>query len=246
MKTKQKVKLPPFGTLLIILAALSNVGRWVGMYLVSDNAPMWVWTVTPWLNIVSALSTALVIAGGLSFVAHRLGNLQPTLERKVRGREEKRTFPNIRFWTAAVAGIGILAMSAFLLPPYIRMMLPAELSAQIGNVKAWSVMSVLVGDMVIVAIAMVDGKSAGFTSQSVAGSSKSNAGATESSKRVRTSAKGPMKSVAVASKYPRKCDYCDELLASSNAVGGHMKKHHPDMCKKKSLADSLFERVEKQ
>jgi hypothetical protein len=166
----KRIKLPPFGAVLIILATLSNTGRWVGMYLVSDNAPTWVWSVTPFLNVFSALSTALSIAGGLLFVTHRLGNLQPMLERKVRGKDETRTIVNIRFWTAAAAGVGILVMSAFLLPPYIRMMLPDELSAEIGSVKAWSVMSVLVGDLVIVAIAMADGKSAVFTRSPSAGS----------------------------------------------------------------------------
>ena len=30
--------------------------------------------------------------------------------------------------------------------------------------------------------------------------------------------------------YPRKCEYCDKLLYSPGAVGGHMKKKHPDKC----------------
>lgn len=44
----------------------------------------------------------------------------------------------------------------------------------------------------------------------------------------------PTNSAAPASKYPRKCDYCDEQITSSNGVGGHMKKHHPEYCKKPS------------
>ena len=215
---KKKIKLPPFGTFLIILAALSNAGRWVGMYLVSDNAPTWVWSVTPFLNILSALSTAMVIAGGLSFVAHRLGNLQPTLERKVRGKEETYTIPNVRFWTAALAGAGILAMSAFLLPPYIRMMLPDELSAEIGSVKAWSVMSVLVGDLVIVAIAMVDGKAAGFTREQP--QSDGTSGASKPQKVVSgRSAKTKARSADF------ECAHagtgCDRKFPSQNAANAH-------------------------
>ena len=34
-------------------------------------------------------------------------------------------------------------------------------------------------------------------------------------------------------KYERKCKYCDEVLSSPQAVGGHMKKHHPEKCAKK-------------
>lgn len=216
---KKKIKLPPFGTFLIILAALSNAGRWVGMYLVSDNAPTWVWSVTPFLNILSALSTAMVIAGGLSFVAHRLGNLQPTLERKVRGKEETYTIPNVRFWTAALAGAGILAMSAFLLPPYIRMMLPDELSAEIGSVKAsWSVMSVLVGDLVIVAIAMVDGKAAGFTREQPQSDGTSGASKPQKSAGGR-SAKGKIRSAKF------ECAHagagCERVFASQNAANAH-------------------------
>ena len=215
---KKKIKLPPFGTFLIILAALSNAGRWVGMYLVSDNAPTWVWSVTPFLNILSALSPAMVIAGGLSFVAHRLGNLQPTLERKVRGKEETYTIPNVRFWTAALAGAGILAMSAFLLPPYIRMMLPDELSAEIGSVKAWSVMSVLVGDLVIVAIAMVDGKAAGFTREQPQSDGTSGASKPQKSAGGR-SAKGKIRSAKF------ECAHagagCERVFASQNAANAH-------------------------
>ena len=32
------------------------------------------------------------------------------------------------------------------------------------------------------------------------------------------------------SEYPHKCEYCDKLLDSPGAVGGHMKKKHPDKC----------------
>jgi len=51
----------------------------------------------------------------------------------------------------------------FLLPLYIRMGMPAELRDQISDLNTWSVMAVLVGDLIIVAIAAVDSKSAGFT-----------------------------------------------------------------------------------
>lgn len=42
------------------------------------------------------------------------------------------------------------------------------------------------------------------------------------------------KSSALLSKYPRTCEYCDEQLKSPQAVGGHMKKHHPEHCIKKA------------
>lgn len=68
--------------------------------------------------------------------------------------------------------------------------------------------------------------------------------ATESPVVQLQSVEPPAHSNALASKYPRKCDYCNEQINSSNAVGGHMKKHHPELCKKTekkpALAEALF------
>lgn len=50
----------------------------------------------------------------------------------------------------------------------------------------------------------------------------------------------PAKSARSASQYPRKCAHCPEMLYSPNAVGGHMKKNHPQMCKG-ALAENLFQ-----
>jgi hypothetical protein len=57
--------------------------------------------------------------------------------------------------------------------------------------------------------------------------------------------KSPSKFARSASNYPRKCAHCKEMLHSPNAVGGHMKKNHPEKCKKQSLAENLFENVNK-
>lgn len=151
MKKNKSIK---FGTLLLVLAALVNLARWTGLFTFSDHAPVWVRDVIPVLDTVSGLFTGLAIAGGLAFVAHRLGGLQPFTPK---GR------PVMRFWGAVISELLILILSAFLLPPYIRMTTPAELRAEIPNLNTWSVMAVLVGDFVIVSIALADGKAAGFT-----------------------------------------------------------------------------------
>lgn len=143
-----------FGTILLVLAALVNLARWTGLFTFSDHAPVWVRDVIPVLDTISGLFTGLAIAGGLAFVAHRLGGLQPFTPK---GR------PVTRFWGAVVSEVLILILSAFLLPPYIRMTTPSQLRAEIPNLNTWSVMAVLVGDFVIVAIALADGKAAGFT-----------------------------------------------------------------------------------
>jgi len=82
--------------------------------------------------------------------------------------------------------------------------------------------------------------------QSVARPNKSDAGATES-------AKSATQSVGLSRTYPRRCEHCAAdspfgVINSPNAVGGHMKKHHPELCEKKvkvSLAENLFSEVSK-
>ena len=54
------------------------------------------------------------------------------------------------------------------------------------------------------------------------------------------SARTLAKSARSAPKYPRKCAHCAEMLYSPNAVGGHMKKNHPQLCKG-ALAENLFQ-----
>ena len=166
-----KIKLPNFGTVLLGCAALVNLARWVGIYTFTNNAPAWVQQIIPVLDAVSGLFTGLVIAGGLAFISHRLGALQPFTPK---GK------PVMRFWMTAIGGIAILVMSAFLLPPYVRMTMPHQLRVEIPNLQVWSVMAVLVGDLIVVAIAGADSKAAGFTrsadepkpSESLSGASK--------------------------------------------------------------------------
>ena len=143
-----------FGSILLSLTVMVNLARWVGVYTFSEHAPAWVGDIIPVLDAISGLFTGLAIAGGLAFVAHRLGALQAFT---AKGK------PVMRFWGAAAGVVGILVMSAFILPPYVRMTLPDELRVEIGNLQAWSVMAVLVGDLIIVAIALADVKAAGFT-----------------------------------------------------------------------------------
>ncbi|MBI5951878.1 MAG: hypothetical protein HY865_09490 [Chloroflexi bacterium] len=100
----------------------------------------------------------------------------------------------------------------------------------------------------------------------VAGSSVVGAGSKASVKRPRTASDSATQSVGSASesatsatdsvgqspKYPRRCEHCASdspfaVLNSANAVGGHMKKHHPELCKTKAratLAENLFSKVD--
>jgi len=201
----KKNNYPKFGTILLGLAALVNLARWVGVFTVENNAPAWVWGIIPFLGAFSGLVTGLVIAGGLAFVAHRLGGLQPFTPK---GR------PVMRFWGAAMSGLAILVMSAFLLPPYVRMTMPEELRAEIGNTAAWSVMAVLVGDLIIVAIALADGKSAGFTRSADGRQSLSEP---LSKGKIRSAKKGVRSGKFACRHAPQ----CERTFASQNAANGH-------------------------
>lgn len=211
---KTNIKLN-FGTVLLGLAALVNLARWVGIYTFTEHAPAWVGEVIPVLDAISGLFTGLVIAGGLAFISHRLGALQPFTPK---GK------PVMRFWMTALSGLAILIMSAFLLPPYVRMTMPDELRVEIHDLEVWSVMAVLVGDLIVVAIAGADSKSAGFTRSAEEPTARkplsetSGSGANRSARGSGRSAK-PAKAAAVV-ECPHAGAGC-EFKGTQNAVNAH-------------------------
>jgi len=150
-----------------------------------------------------------------------------------------------RIRQASYAFIGMLFLSPLLVSPVIFYSLP-ESFLSIWPLRAvWSVAWPLVADLAIVLAGAVSGKGLISLSdqtplhatQSVAGAK----GATKTASNNSKNAKGASESIAVKRTYPRKCEHCTEMLRSANAVGGHMKKHHPELCKpKKSLAEELF------
>lgn len=215
----KKIKIS-FGTILLTFAALANLARWIGMFTIADNAPEWVTSILPILGAFSGLVSGLSVAGGLAFIAHRLGSMQAFTPK---GK------PIVRFWGSLVLLILIVIMSAFLLPPYVRMMTPERLRVETGDFSIWSIMSVLVGDLIIVSVALSDGKSGAFTKPSEQTTHKPKSAA-----RANAHPKGATKSVALsksASVYPRTCLHCDAVISAPQAVGAHMKKHHPELCK---------------
>lgn len=144
-----------FGTILLVIAALVNVPRWVGLFTMSDKMPEWVIKTNLILEYIGGVLMGLTIAGGLAFVTHQIGGLRPFTEK---GK------PVIRFWGALLMDILIMTASGVLLPPYVRVLTPQVLRGEIGGaLPAWSIVAVLVGDLIIVAIALVDVKAAGFT-----------------------------------------------------------------------------------
>ena len=151
----KKVRKINSGAVLISLAAAVNTARWVGVFTVTETAPAWLTNfLMPVLGILSGLCMGIVMAAGIAFIFHRLGGMQPFTPK---GK------PIIRFWGAMMAGVVILAASVYLLYPWVLAFIPSQLTGTIGNKTAWSVASVLAADMLIVALALVDKRSASFT-----------------------------------------------------------------------------------
>jgi hypothetical protein len=162
---------------------------------------------------------------------------------------------------AAWAFIAMLFLSPVLVSPVIFYSLPETFLGVWWLRALWSVGWLLVADLAIVLAGAVSGKglvalsdhaSVG-ASQSATGSTESNAGASHSAKGANAvrkvqlhSAKSATDSEPVHRAFPRKCDHCEQIIRTPQSVGAHMKKHHPELCKPKVLAENLFENVKVQ
>lgn len=172
---------------------------------------------------IGGLIAGIVVNITLAIAASRFGAL----------KGEKRTRQ------ALVAFVGMLFLSPVLVSPVIFYKLP-ETFLSIWWLRAiWAIAWPLVADLAIVLAGAVSGK--GLIALSEPTPSQSDESATKSTKKARTAKKSePAKRI-----YPRKCDHCTEMIQSPNAVGAHMKKHHPELCKpKKTLAEALFNPME--
>jgi len=184
------------------------------------------------------LIAGIVVNISIAIAASRFGTL----------RGDKRTRQ------ANYAFLGMLFLSPLVVSPVIFYSLPQTFLEVWWLRAGWSVGWVLIADLAIVLSGAVSGKGLIALSDEApaavrAGASQSVAGANGASKsagRKSQSAEAATDSSAVRRTYPRKCDHCTEILRSANAVGGHMKKHHPELCKKSKtpLAVGLFAKVE--
>ena len=185
---------------------------------------------------VGGLIAGVVVNVSLAIASSRYGSL----------KGDKRTKQ------AQIAFIVMMVFSPVLVSPVVFYSLPASfLSVPLR--WTWAIAWPMVADLAIVLAGAVSGK--GLIALSETSASQSNAGATDSPKSTNAvrrsakqsakvqlqSAKSATESDAVQRIYPRKCEHCDESIRSPQAVGAHMKKHHPEMCKPKALAVTLFE-----
>lgn len=180
---------------------------------------------------VGGLIAGLVVNLSLAISASRYGSI----------KGDKRTSQaRAAFW-------GMVILSPLVVSPVIFYSLPETFLGHWLARAIWSSFWPLVADLAIVGAGAVSGR--GLISLSEE-SPKSATDSAKSARKVRRtatdSAKSATDSVALRRTYPHKCEHCDAQIASPHAVGAHMKKHHPELCKPKSLAEALFTPVEKQ
>lgn len=159
-------------------------------------------------------------------------------------RKEQKAGVQARF--AQVAFFGLMALSPALVAPamYISwkgLPLPPQLIVALAI--GWAVAP----DGAIALGGFIAGKSLVHLSDAPARTSatQSDGRPKKSVAPATDSANSATDSNALRRTYPRRCEHCASdspfgLLKSANAVGGHMKKHHPDLCKPKVLAEQLF------
>ena len=180
---------------------------------------------------IGGLIAGVVVNVSLAIAASRYGSL----------KGDKRTKQ------AQVAFVTMMVFSPVLVSPVVFYSLP-ETFLNVWLRWAWAIAWPMVADLAIVLAGAVSGK--GLIALSEASASQSVAGATQSAKSAsgvrrsaKASAKSATESVGVQRSYPRTCEHCATVIASPNAVGAHMKKHHPELCKPKPMAVGLFQQA---
>ena len=181
---------------------------------------------------LGGLAAGIVVNISLAIASSRYGSL----------KGDKRTRQ------AQAAFLVMLVLSPVLVSPVVFYSLPETFLGAWWLRALWSVAWPLVADLAIVLAGAVSGK--GLIALSEPSAKSAIAGATDSAKSAiavrRTklqSAKSASHSVALRRTYPRRCEHCATEIASPQAVGAHMKKHHPELCKSKSMAVGLFEQA---
>jgi hypothetical protein len=182
---------------------------------------------------IGGLAAGVVVNVSLAIASSRYGSL----------KGDKRTRQ------AQAAFLAMLVLSPVLVSPVVYYSLPETFLGVWWLRALWSVAWPLVADLAIVLAGAVSGKGLiALTDASTTlstSATQSDAGATDSARGARkvrrTATQSATESDGLRRNYPRKCEHCDAQVQSPNAVGAHMKKHHPELCRPKaSLAEALF------
>ncbi len=216
------MKIPSLGTALLYGAAAFQATQFARAFHAID--------MTSRYSDVGGVIAGIVVNVSLAYSANRLP--------RVRAKKAQ------RFSYAAF--IALLVLTPLLLAP-INYKTMGSLWSEVPGVKL--LLAVISASLVDIAISLVAFSDRALLSESASQSERSATESPKSPSGVRRSAKKSAKSatdsatqsVEVRRTYPRKCDHCEMEIVSPNAVGGHMKKHHPDLCKAKPLAVKLFE-----
>ena len=207
MKKFQGFKFPKIdlGTFLLFTGALANIPLWIQALSPADGTgPVNTW-IREWLlpvtGSMAGLAMAVTLAVGLVYVLSRLGQLQPTIERKVRGKDEFKKIPNTRFYVALGSLVVLLITSLAILSPVEYRMIsdnnPTLFTVLGGFSGAWAFGRVLAADLALAAITAVHGVKFGATGEA----------------KPVTSTQGTVKLKKVAPKGTRKPVKDEELLA---------------------------------
>jgi hypothetical protein len=168
---------------------------------------------------IGGLVAGLIVNVSLAIAASRYSSI----------KGEKRTHQ------ARIAFLAMMAISPVLVSPVVFYSLPETFLGVWWLRALWAIAWPLVADLAIVLAGAVSGRGlVALSEQSARSARKVQSSATRS-------AKSASDSVALRRTYPRKCEHCTEIIRTSHAVGAHMKKHHPELCKPKPLAVELFE-----
>jgi hypothetical protein len=232
-KPKKKKPTMDLGLVLLVTGALSNITIWVGAFLATEaDGPVSEWVrafFLPVLGGISGLAMGVTVTVGLVYVLARLGKMKPIIEQKVRGKDEFKSRPNIRFYGAWVAIALLLVISPALLGPYVFATISGaeSLYAVLGAqwARAWSVGRIVAADLAMSAVALVHGVHFVAVGD-LAPASTSAKSATRTPKKA-----------ARTSKALRPCDVPDCGLSYNwpNGKGAHFRKHHPDLVVQKGI-----------
>lgn len=167
-KEKAKKISIDFGTVLLVTGALANVTMWIGAFSSTEaKGPVGEWIamyLLPILGSVSGLAMGITAVAGLVLVMIRLSAMQPTFERKVRGKDEYKTLVNYRYWMTVGVLVLLLIASWALLAPFAFTQLSGagNLYTVMGDrwSRWWAFGRIVAADLVIVGLALVQGQHA--------------------------------------------------------------------------------------
>lgn len=258
-KKKSNVRFE-FETALLWLGGFANITMWVGAFSSTEvDGPVGDWIriyLLPVLGSLSGLAMGITAVAGLVLVLVRFSQMQPTYERKVRGKDEMKTYVNYRYWLTLAVSIVLLIIPSLLLSPvaFAQLSGAKDIYSVMGDrwARFWAVGRIVAADLVLGGIALVQGvhpganRSAGEPGASGSLSGKSESARGGSAKGSGRSAKVSAKKAAAGAVYacPHAGAGCEVTKPTQEAINAHSGR-----CKFKPIAvmpsDAPAQKVER-